>query len=177
MRRSSWDFASVAARASRKSTGSVQEIWSRTRNASSSSLVPTATPSERSSSPNSRIRWSSTERRPELHAHALGHDVEVGAVLDDHRHRVAEGLLVDVLRAEQQQRPRPVDRLGDRRRLLEVEVADHGDELDELARDGLAELRRVQPHDLELVLELGVVEPQVEAAALERLGQLARVVR
>ena len=34
----------------------------------------------------------------------------------------------------------------------------------------------MQPDDLELVLERRVVEPQVQAAALERLGQLARVV-
>ena len=34
----------------------------------------------------------------------------------------------------------------------------------------------MEPDDLQLVLELGVVEPEVEAAALERLGQLARVV-
>ena len=39
------------------------------------------------------------------------------------------------------------------------------------------QIRRMQAHDLELVLELGVVQPQVQAAALERLGQLARVVR
>ena len=51
------------------------------------------------------------------------------------------------------------------------------DDLDEPAGDGLRQFRRVQTHDLELVLELGVVEPQVQAAALERLGQLTRVVR
>ena len=39
------------------------------------------------------------------------------------------------------------------------------------------ELGRVQAHDLELALDGRVVEPQVEAAALQRLGQLARVVR
>ena len=39
------------------------------------------------------------------------------------------------------------------------------------------QLGRVQAHDLELVLERRVVEPQVQAAPLERLGQLARVVR
>jgi hypothetical protein len=97
-------------------------------------------------------------------------------VLDDHRHRLAEHVGVDVGGAEQQQRAGPVDRLGDRGRLLQVEVADHPDHLDELARDGLVELGRVQPDDLELVLELRVVEPEVEAAALQRLGQLARVV-
>ena len=83
---------------------------------------------------------------------------------------------VDVVGAEQQQRARPVDRLRDRRRLLEVELADHADHLDELARDRLRQLGRVQADDLELVLEPRVVEPQVQAAALERLGQLARVV-
>ena len=36
---------------------------------------------------------------------------------------------------------------------------------------------RVQPDDLELALDRRVVEPEVEAAALQRLGQLARVVR
>jgi hypothetical protein len=98
-------------------------------------------------------------------------------VLDDHRHRLAEDLRVDVGGAQQQQGPRPVDRLGDRGRLLEVQVAHHGHDLDEPARDLLAQLGRVQAHDRELVLEVGVVEPQVQAAALERLGQLARVVR
>ena len=84
---------------------------------------------------------------------------------------------VQVLRAEQQQRTGPVDRLGDRRRLLEVELAHHRDHLDELARDGLGQLGRVQADDRELVLDRRVVEPEVQAAALERLGQLARVVR
>ena len=35
----------------------------------------------------------------------------------------------------------------------------------------------MQADDFHLPLELGVVEPEVEAAALQRLGQLARVVR
>ncbi len=58
------------------------------------------------------------------------------------------------LRAEQQQRPGPVDRLGDARRLLEVELAHLLDDLHQLARDRLVELGRVQADDLELVLEL-----------------------
>ena len=60
-----------------------------------------------------------------LHPDPLGDQVDVGAVLDDDRHRLREGLAVDVLGAHQQQRPRPVDRLGDRGRLLQVERADH----------------------------------------------------
>src|SRR4051812_37942699 len=198
MRRSSCDLASVAASASRKSSAAVHGTWRRTANASSSSLVPTATPSPRSSSPNSS-RWaaspggaSSGAVAPysaalrlaggrgtgrQLHPDALGHDVEVGAVLDDDRQRLREHLLVDVVGTQEQQGARPVDRLGDGRRLLEVELAHHRHDLDELARDRAVEVGRVQLDDLQLVLELGVVEPEVEAAALQRLGQLARVVR
>src|SRR3954465_11770746 len=54
----------------------------------------------------------------ELDSGALGDDVEVGAVLDDDRHRALEDALVDVVGAQQQKGARPVDRLGDRRRLL-----------------------------------------------------------
>ena len=71
----------------------------------------------------------------QLQADPLGDDVEIGAVLDDHRHRLAELVVVDVLGAEQQQGAGPVDRLGDRRRLLEVERADGADHLDKLAGD------------------------------------------
>src|SRR3954447_5701276 len=183
MRRSSGDLASVALRASRKASVSVHSTSPSAAKLSSSSLVPMATPSERSSSANSSIRAarppgpvSAAEGGTDLHPDAVGHDVEVGAVLDDDRHGVAEGLLVDVLCAEQQQRARPVDRLRDRGRLLEVELADELHELDELARDLVVEVGRVEVDDLELVLERRVVEPQVEATPLQRLGELARVV-
>ena len=55
-------------------------------------------------------------------ADPLGDQVDVGAVLDQDAHRALEGLAVDVVGADQQQRPRPVDRLGDRGRLLQVEL-------------------------------------------------------
>src|SRR4051812_18395649 len=186
-RRSSGDLASVAASASRKSTGDVQGTSCSAAKESSSSDVPIATPSARSSSPNSRSRAAmpagatsgggAAKGAAHLDPDALGHHVEVRAVLDDDRHRVAEDLLVDVVGAEQQQRPRPVDGLRDRRRLLEVEIAHQRDEVDELARDVVGQLGGVELDDLQLVLERWVVEPQVQAAALERLGQLARVVR
>ena len=83
---------------------------------------------------------------------------------------------VDVVGAQQQQRARPVDRLGDRRRLLEVQLAHEAHQLDQPAGDRLRQLGGVQAHDRQLVLGRRVVEPQVQAAALERLGQLARVV-
>ena len=71
------------------------------------------------------------QRARQPHPDPLGDEVEVDAVLDDDAHRLAEGLGVDVVGAEQQQRPRPVDRLGDRGRLLQVELADHADDLDQ----------------------------------------------
>src|SRR3954451_11390966 len=168
-RRSSGDLAIVAASASRNSRGSLQATSPRASKASSSSLVPSARPSPRSSSPNSSRRAASPggpasggRGGTELDPDALGDDVEVGAVLDDDRHRLAERALVDVVGAEQQQRAGPVDRLGDARRLLEVELAHELDDLDELARHAVVDLRRVQLHDVELVLERGVVEPEVE---------------
>src|SRR3954447_16567387 len=183
-RRSSGDLAIVAASASRNSAGSVQPTSPSASKASSSSLVPRARPSPRSSSPNSSSRAASPggpasgsgSGGTELDPDPLGDDVEVGAVLDDDRHRLAERALVDVVGAEEHQRARPVDRLGDARRLLEVELAHELDDLDELARDAVVDLRRVEAHDVELVLQGRVVEPQVQAAALERLGELARVV-
>src|SRR3954447_3401561 len=159
-RRSSGDLASVAASASRTSSRRVHDTSPSAANASSSSDVPTATPSLRSSSPSARIcpaippsgsagavtgspAGGRLQRRAgpvELDAAPLGDDVEVGPVLDDDAHRLAEQVAVDVVGAEQQQRPGPVDRLGDRGRLLEVELADHVDDLDELARHRLGQL-------------------------------------
>src|SRR6185503_19702650 len=119
-RLSSWDFASVAASAERKSSSVVQGTCSSAAKASSSSDVPTCMPSRRSSSAKSSNRGAkplrglaSDEAIGQLHPDAFGDQVEVGAVLHDDRHRVLEHRLVDVLGAEQEQRPRPVDRFGD----------------------------------------------------------------
>src|ERR1044072_1570548 len=133
-RRSSGDLASVVAIASLKSVRALHGTSRSAANASSSSEVPIATASPRSSSAKLRSFASTPEGRSaaggraigrslEPHADARGDRVEVGAVLDDDRHRLAEGLRVEVVGAEQQQGARPVDRLGDRGRLLEVELA------------------------------------------------------
>ncbi|MGP0100705.1 MAG: AAA family ATPase [Solirubrobacteraceae bacterium] len=57
-------------------------------------------------------------------------------------------------------------------RLLEIQVAHPLHDLDQLTRDRLAQLGRVEADDLQLVLEVRVVEPQVQATPLQRLGQL-----
>src|SRR5205085_231736 len=114
---------------------------------SRSSAVPTAMPSRRSSSAKSSTRASkpagpfsgsepySPDRRlaglslrddatGQLDADALSDHVEVGSVLDDDVHRPLEYGLIDVVSAQEDQRARPVDRLRDRRRLLQIELAD-----------------------------------------------------
>ncbi len=50
-------------------------------------------------------------------------------------------------------------------------------ERDHLARELLRGARHLAPHDLDLLLEVGIVDPVVEAAALERVVDLARAVR
>src|SRR6202042_958407 len=104
-------------------------------------------------------------------------EIDVRAVLDDDRHRVGEGLAVDVVDAHQDGGAGPVDRLGDRGGLLQVEGADHLDHLDQPPGQLAIYLRRVEEDDFHLPLDPRVVEPEVEAATLQRLGQLARVVR
>src|SRR3954466_9525275 len=152
----------VAASASLNGGADVHSTSPSAAKASLSSDVPIATPSLRRASAKPII-WA-LSGKPD--AHALGHGVEIGAVLDDDRQRVAEGLLVDVLRAEQQQRARPVDRLRDRRWLLEVQLADHRDDLDQAVGDGLRQPGGVQVDNLQLALRGGVVEPEIQAAAL-----------
>ena len=195
--RSSFDLASVAASASLKSRCSVQSTWCERlegvedlggsdRHALGSEVL-----GEGEELAVERAGRMLGDAAVDRLARALGggigllerdadtgrHRVQVGAVLDDHAHRVDERVVVDVAGAEQQQRARPVDRLGDAGRLLEVELADLVDDLGQLPGDRLVELGGVEADDLELVLEVRVVEPEVEAAALEGLGELAGVVR
>ncbi len=104
------------------------------------------------------------------------HLLRVAVVLDDD----AQGLLDELARerrcAEGDKRLRPVEGLADARGLAQVEPAQLLDLLHELTGEGLAHAGRLEPDDLELGLGVGVVELQVQTAALERLGELARAV-
>src|SRR5204862_406347 len=111
---------------------------------SSSSEVPTAMPSLLSSSANSSRRAAkpggpASGRPPysaglpgllapdeailELHPHALGHHVEVGAVLHDDAHRALENGLVDLV-DQQDDRLSRCDRLQERSREQELLAED-----------------------------------------------------
>ena len=79
-------------------------------------------------------------------------------------------------RVQRDQRVRPVDRLGDARRLEQVERAHALHELDHLHVEPLRRARRLQPHDLELALDAREIDPVVQAAPLQRVVDLARAV-
>ncbi len=64
----------------------------------------------------------------------LDRAVVVGAVLEDDAEGVGDGLVVEVADLERDQGAGPVDGLGDRRRLLELELAQPADRRDQLAR-------------------------------------------
>ena len=83
---------------------------------------------------------------------------------------------VEADRVQRDQRVRPVDRLGDARRLEQVERAHALHELDDLHVQPLRRARRLQAHDLQLALDAREVDPVVQAAALQRVVDLARAV-
>ena len=84
---------------------------------------------------------------------------------------------VDRAVAQVQQRAGPVDRLRDRRRLLDVQRADRTHDLRDLLGERVVDLGHAHPHDLLLALEIRVVDVQVEAPPLQRLRELTGVVR
>ena len=92
------------------------------------------------------------------------------SVLVDHR-------LVELCRAEPSERHRPVDRLGDARRLVEVEFAERLDRTGHLAGQQVVDVGHAQLDDRDLAFEVGVLDPVVEAPALQRVVDVAGAVR
>src|SRR5437868_12837712 len=101
--------------------------------------------------------------------HGLG---DVALVLQQDVHSARRRVGVDVLDAEQQQRARPVKRLGHRRRLLELELTDGANDASDLIREVLRDVGNLGEDDLLLALEIRVVDVEVQATTLQRLGEL-----
>jgi hypothetical protein len=119
--------------------------------------------------------------RPRL-AEQLRHGVvadrlEVLVVLQDRPERLLDDLRVELLGAKGHERVRPVDRLRDAGRLGEVHLPQPGHERRGLGGQPLRDARHPQPHDLDLALQRRVRDPVEQAAALERVVQLAGAVR
>ena len=75
-------------------------------------------------------------------------------------------------RAQEGQGLRPVDRLGHPGALGHVHLAQPGHRLGDLAGQGLGDLGGAHAHDLDLPGHRGMVDPVVQAAALEGVVQL-----
>jgi hypothetical protein len=119
----------------------------------------------------------SAHQSDDLNGQLLGGLRDVGLVLEEDVERLLGGLLVDRVDVEQQQGARPVEGLGHARRLLQVEHADRADDAAHLVGEVLGDAGDLGEDDLLLALHRRVVDVEVEAAPLERLGELTGVVR
>src|SRR5690606_16557787 len=153
------------------------------RTASRPSATETGSPARRSSATNpvwrsmreamsasSRLLLARGPSAPQ--SQFLGGALLVGDVLEDDAEGAGDGGLVQVVQAEGEQGARPVDGLGDRRGLLDVQVAQRPDGADELLGQFRLDAGDLGEDDVALPLGRRVVEVQVEAAPLERLRQL-----
>src|SRR5947208_9101732 len=102
---------------------------------------------------------------------------EVLVVLQHRPERLLDRARVEVLPPERGERLRPVDRLGDARRLRQVQLPQPLHERRGLRGQTVGDAGDAQSNDLDLPLEPRVADPVEETAALERVVQLSRAVR
>src|SRR6478736_4455261 len=116
--------------------------------------------------------------RPEHLVEAGADAVGVLAVLDGHAQRCGRQLDVEVGGAEGVEGAGPVERLGDTRWLDQVVALPQPlDEADHLLGEGGGDVGRTAADDGQLALQARMVDPVVEAAALEGVMELPRPVR
>src|SRR5581483_3145014 len=101
---------------------------------------------------------------------------DVALVFEDGRERLGDELFVERLHVEERERPGPVEGLADARRLLQVELPDAVHDGDDVGGEALGDAVDLQAHDLELLRAIREVDEEMQAAALQRVGHLARVV-
>src|ERR1700735_156175 len=155
------DFTSVAASAyfsaSRSSSGICCTAWA----ASRCSVSETGSPERRSSVTNPERR-SSTDSARRGRQQLLGSPLDVGLILQEDVQGVLGPGGVDRLHAEQHERAGPVDRLGELRRLAQLEGAQRTHDPRHLVGQLPADTGNLRAHDLALALEIRVVDVQVE---------------
>src|SRR5438128_3486877 len=101
---------------------------------------------------------------------------DVTLVLEDGGECLGDQLLIERLQVEQRERARPVERLADARGLLQVELADAVHDRDHVRRQPFGDSRDLETDDLELLRPIREVDEEMQAAALERVRHLTRVV-
>src|SRR5690242_8283172 len=156
--------------------------WSSPVSASARRPGPTSSPASRRTRPNvttclTNALLGSSRLLEQAEQRLVANREQVLVVLEHRAERLLDHLRVELLPAERGERARPVDRLGDARRLREVEPAEPAHERGRLRREPLGYAGDAQPHDVDLALEARVPDPVVEAATLERVVQLPRSVR
>src|SRR5438309_3 len=109
------------------------------------------------------------DQRPDLLPNAL----QVFLVLESRAHRRVDEVRVDVRGAQCGQGTRPVERLRDSRHLVQVHSPQSLHERRHFAGQPIRRLRGPSTHDLDLFVEVRIVDPVIEAAALERVVNLA----
>src|SRR5438105_7451188 len=162
-----WRTASMASRFSVNETGNPAARSSWMKPASRSIIVAGSLIGSRAACPSRRLG----------HGQLLGGLGDVALVLEQD----VEGGLglvgVDALQTEEEQGPGPVECLGDGGVLLQLQRPQRAHDAHDLVGQVLGDPRDPGQHDLLLPFQVGIVDVQVEAAPLERLGQLTGVVR
>src|SRR5439155_16279487 len=191
-RNQAWNARSNGSMSSRRDTSVCRSVqytssWRASSTASSPFSAsatrpgPTSSPASRSTRPNVTM-WETTALAgtgagDEPGERLVADREQILVVLEHRAERRLDVLDVELLPAERRERLRPVDRLGETRRLLQVERPQLGHERRGLGGEPLRHAGYPQLHDLDLPLECGVADPVEEAAALERVVQLAGAIR
>src|SRR2546423_8697124 len=102
---------------------------------------------------------------------------EIFLVLDDGTERCLDGRLAEFRLAKRDQGASPVQGLGNPGQLIEVETPNAADERAHLAGQLLGDLGHAGRDDLVLAIHGGVIDPEVQAAALEGIVDLAGSIR
>ena len=97
-------------------------------------------------------------------------------MLDDECEGLANSCRIELVYAERAEAAGPVERLGDARRLPEVELPETRHEARHLHAEPLVELGHLERDDLGLGVGAREIDEQMEAPPDERLGELARPV-
>src|SRR5258708_653942 len=134
--------------------------------------------SSRANAPNrgSRSGPSGTSRLLDQGRDLLPHPLEILLVFQRRAQGRIDKIRVDARRAQGGERSRPVQRLRHPWHFVEIHRSQALDKAGHLARQAVRRLGGARTHDLDLLLEVGVVDPVVEAAALERVMHLASAV-
>src|SRR2546422_935517 len=175
-------MTSDARAAARTPSSYPRSTWARARRKRRERSASTWTPARRSrrgrtrrffvtSSPgNCRLLEKARQR-------GLADVAQILLVLQEHAEGAVEDVTVELARLERHQRERPIERLGHAGPLEQVVAAQRLDDGDDGAREPLGHLGQAPRDDRELALRRRVIDPVVEAAALERVMHLSCAVR